>query len=778
MSKEGIARTTIVLVLIVVVLAAGLIYYATLPPPPTPTPTPPTVTVTPTPPTPTTPPTPPTPTPPTVTITPTPPPGPATITGKVTDAKTGLPIEGAKVSLDGYTAATGSDGTYKFSVKVGTYTVTVSVEGYDTKTTSVSVTEEKTYSVNVPLSKTPPPTPDFVKANALVYEGPAAFEWMDPHVSYYQYDYWILWHSVEMLLWYDGSKTTEIIPWLAESYKELSTTQYEFKLRKGIKFQDGTPFNAMAVWFSMNRLLIMDGTSGTGVHGSQAAWIIQQMLDTSLSATFSGDQPYDAAWVRAVLAQNFVEIVDDYTVRINILNPTTQFPFLMAGPWAAIVSPTSVIAKDYEYHGWGTWDGNYTAYFEHMAGVGDTYFNLPTNGWKMGTGPYYVESVDATTYRIVLKANPTYWGGPTNTEHPIGKPKITTIEMLYQPSLATRLLDLQAGKVTAIGVSPLDIYQVVDRDTWLNEGKLESIIPYVNVYGVFPQFVTTWFNFCTNVTTPTGELRKFQPIADWRFRMAIASAVNMTDMNIYVNNRLGIVAENLIPPGTAPEGAYIPDVKRPWTYNLTRAEELLVDAWEHPLTEFTYYNGTPIPPGIVDNSFSEDNPQTIEMYVPAGATNYERVLTTIAENLNRISIRRHLGLTFMVVPVPGGQQYTLASMHRIYMYWGGWVADYNHVNNWLGPMLLSTGTYFSWNLWNVTSLDTLFHEAVEADAAGDVTRLLEINREMNRICDDMALYLWLWHPALYFVRSAWLKGWYVNTVHGVDIWSAMYYETP
>lgn len=641
-----------------------------------------------------------------------------------------------------------------------------------------------------------PSVPLFVSESKFVYESGSAFEWLDPHVSYYQYDYWILQQTVETLLWFNGSGSTHVVPWLAESYTKINETQYEFKLKQNIKFQDVTPFNATAVWFSLNRLLMMDGTSGDPlmpVHGSQTAWIIEQMLDTSLFAYFTGYQPYDSVWVQKVLNQNFVEIVDTYTVRLNIKTPSLQFPYLLSGPWASIVSPTSVIAKDYAYHNWGTWDGNYTKYFERMAGRGDTYFNVPEQGWKIGTGPYYIQSVDRNTYRIVLMANEAYWGGPTNIEHPIDTPKIKSLEYLYQPSLATRLENLRAGKVTGIDVSPLDIYAVADRDKWLNEGILQSVIQNVTIYGPFEQLRTVWFNFCTNVTDPvTGSLKKFQPMADIRFRTAIASAANITDLNINVNNRLGVVAQNLIPPDTAPEGAYNPNNKPAYSYNLTRVEELLVDAWLHPLAsathEINYYNGTRIPAGVVDNSFSETNQQTIEMYVPTGATNYERVLLTIAENLNRISTRTYnkstgvqdpngeqLGLTFVVVPVPGGQQYTLASRHQIYMYWGGWFADYNHLINWLGPMYLSTGTYFSWNQWNITSLDNLYWQAVEAVRSGDVASLLDINNQMNKIVNDMTLYMWLWHPTTFFVRSSYLKGWYYNTALQGEYFAPMYY---
>ena len=67
----------------------------------------------------------------------------------------------------------------------------------------------------------------------------------------------------------------------------------------------------------------------------------------------------------------------------------------------------------------------------------------------------------------------------------------------------------------------------------------------------------------------------------------------------------------------------------------------------------------------------------------------QRILSTIASNLNQ-KVTRTMGLTFTIVPVPGGAYYTLAAKHQIYMYWGGWVADYNHLLDWLGPMLLAS----------------------------------------------------------------------------------------
>jgi len=758
MNKKGIAKNILVLILVVVILAAALLgtlaYYITKPAP-------------------------------TGEV--------AIITGTIRNAATNATVAGATVSAGGYAASSNTNGSYSLAVPVGSYTLTVSVSGYNTYSTSVNATQKQTYTVNAYISKTPLPTPAFVTANKLVYESGASYEWFDPHVSYYQYDYWILWHSVESLMWYNKSSASDLIPWLASDWALINDTTYQFSLRHGITFQDGTPFNATAVWFSFNRLLIIDGTSGSGVHGSQAAWMVQQLVDPNgdLFTAMGADPTYDASWVQSVLNLNFVQIVDPYTVRLNLKTPTSQLLAILSGTWAGIISPSETVRKDYQHKSWNFAaeqqpQYNYTKYFVHMAGNGDTYFNLPASGWTFGTGPYYVESVSSTTYKIVLKAYSNYWGGPNNLNlPPSGKQRIATIEFVYQASFTTRLLDLTQGTATGIAVAAADIFSVVDRDTWINNGVLDSIITGVTVHGIFPTLNTWWLDFDTNVTDPAGTLKSWQPFADWRFRMAVACSVNMTYMNIYVNNRLSVLANNIIPPGTFPAGSYNPNVKPIFSFNLTKATQLLQDAYTHPLNssshDMYYYNGTKIPAGLVDNKFGVNNPQVVEFYVQTGATTYIQILTTMAENLNSIA-RAITGsksaLQFRVVIVPGGQQYTLASEHLIDSYMGGWIADYNHVIDWLLPMYYSRGTYPSWNLWNITALDNLYKQAVEADKAGNFTKLAEITNQMNTLANQLVMYMVWWHDTDYEVRSSWLKGWYMNPVYGVDLWSNMYYEQP
>lgn len=628
------------------------------------------------------------------------------------------------------------------------------------------------------------PTPSFVTSSIYVAESPNQFQWLDPHVSYYQFDYEILANQYEKLLWYNGNSSTEVIPWLAESYTQVSPTQYQFKLRQGINFQDGTPFNAQAVWFSLNRLLIIDGTSGTGDHGTQAAWIVEQLLDqTPGTFTYFGASPaYDAAWVQQVLGFNFVQVVDPYTININIKNPTTQFPYLLANEWADIVSPSFVVSHDFP-SACKTTDCpsdsiDYTAYFNHIAGHGEVamnYLNLPTTGSKAGTGPYYIDSVNPTTYEVVMKANPNYWGGSKDWTGPPITVSIKTLDLVYVPELATRLLDAKAGKATAIGVSSADIYSVADRDQWLSNGKLVSVVPGLTIDGPYPQFVTSWFNFITNATDLAGNLRKFQPFADLRWRLAVGDSINLTDANININNRLGQVATNLIPPGTAPAGAYNPGIQPIYSFDLAKMKALITDACKNPLTNFVDFGGHPYSAGTIDNSCRPSNPQIVEFYVGAGDTLDQRMLSVMAGNLNRVSTA--LGVTFTIVPVPGGQYYTLASKHQIYFYWGGWVADYNHLLDWLGPMLLAAGTYPAWNNMNYTSLNNVYYDALDADRKGDIPRLIQDNNQMETIANNAVIYMYTTYDLTYGVRSTFLQGVFFNEATAVPYFATRSYAT-
>ncbi|MDG6921570.1 MAG: hypothetical protein JRN59_08585 [Nitrososphaerota archaeon] len=105
------------------------------------------------------------------------------------------------------------------------------------------------------------------------------------------------------------------MPWLASNYT-ISNNGHTMNvnLRSGIKLADGETLNSSDVYFTYNWLLVMDGSAPIG-HGTQASWILQQLLNTSLSTTLCAcAQTYGNSYVKAVLNENFVQMTGPESV--------------------------------------------------------------------------------------------------------------------------------------------------------------------------------------------------------------------------------------------------------------------------------------------------------------------------------------------------------------------------------------------------------------------------------------------------------------------------------
>ena len=128
----------------------------------------------------------------------------------------------------------------------------------------------------------------------------------------------------------------------ADDYKT-----WTFKLRPGVKFHDGTPFNAQAV-----------------------KWNFDRQKDPANKCR--------CAFYIAFI--NSVEAVDDMTVVYHLKDPAMMLPEVMSPPTSnnVVQSPSAVAAK------------------------GDDYNRNP-----VGTGPFLLKSW--TGDRIVVERNPSYW---------------------------------------------------------------------------------------------------------------------------------------------------------------------------------------------------------------------------------------------------------------------------------------------------------------------------------------------------------------------------------
>lgn len=125
----------------------------------------------------------------------------------------------------------------------------------------------------------------------------------------------------------------KINPGLATSWDYLNDKTLQFKLRKGVKFQNGEDFNADAVVFTFDRLLGPEGKKGP-----------QQSNYTSI---------------------DHVEKVDDYTVNFILKTKDPVLITKLAGYGAVIVPPKYIKEKGQQYfaeHPIGTGPYKMTSY--------------------------------------------------------------------------------------------------------------------------------------------------------------------------------------------------------------------------------------------------------------------------------------------------------------------------------------------------------------------------------------------------------------------------------
>jgi len=89
-------------------------------------------------------------------------------------------------------------------------------------------------------------------------------ESIDPHFTATGTHAEALKHVFDSLTW--SGDGLEIEPRLAESWKAVNDTTWEFKLRRGVKFHDGSDFTAEDVKFSVERIPMVAGPNPTTIY--------------------------------------------------------------------------------------------------------------------------------------------------------------------------------------------------------------------------------------------------------------------------------------------------------------------------------------------------------------------------------------------------------------------------------------------------------------------------------------------------------------------------------
>lgn len=183
-----------------------------------------------------------------------------------------------------------------------------------------------------------------------------------------------------------------IKPWLATEWTESPDhLSYTFKLREGVTFHDGTPFNAEAVRYSLDRI-----------------------LDPNTKASNAAAQivPYESS-----------EIIDEHTIKLHLSRPSRAFLGNLSQAALSIVSPAAAEQQ------------------------GEQFGKHP-----VGTGPFkFVKWEENAELRV--ERNPDYNWAPETVENQ-SAPYLNSITFKIVPEEATRIGSLQSGQVTAVETVP------------------------------------------------------------------------------------------------------------------------------------------------------------------------------------------------------------------------------------------------------------------------------------------------------------------------------------
>ena len=173
---------------------------------------------------------------------------------------------------------------------------------------------------------------------------------LDPHID-------VAWEVLMILsAMYDTlvyqAETGEIVPGLAESWTIAEDgMSYDFVLREGVTFHDGTPFDAEAVKFNIERMQAL------GPKSQKAASLVADVAA--------------------------VEVISPTEVRMVMAQPNGGLLFNLSLTYTAMVSPTAAAEYGDEYH-------------MHQA----------------GTGPYMMTEYEVSDHYLLTK-NPDYTWGPS-----------------------------------------------------------------------------------------------------------------------------------------------------------------------------------------------------------------------------------------------------------------------------------------------------------------------------------------------------------------------------
>ena len=204
----------------------------------------------------------------------------------------------------------------------------------------------------------------------------------------------------------------ELRPVLAESYDvSPDGLVYTFHLRKGVKFHDGTDFNAEAVKVNFDRVTNPENK------------LKRYSLYSNIAKT---------------------EVVDDLTAKVTLKTPFSPFINQLAHPSAVMISPTALkkYGKDIMFHPVGTGPYKFVEWkqTDYLKGAKNE------NYWRPGLPKIdtitWVPVVDNNARSAMMRTGEAHFTFPVPYEQAAVLEKDEHLKLVAAPSIVTRYLNM------------------------------------------------------------------------------------------------------------------------------------------------------------------------------------------------------------------------------------------------------------------------------------------------------------------------------------------------
>src|SRR5262245_7147142 len=313
--------------------------------------------------------------------------------------------------------------------------------------------------------------------------------------------------------------TSEVVPSLATSWETSKDgLTWTFHLREGVKFHDGTPFNADAVCFNFDRWYNFPAA----FQNANVSYYWQYGFGGGFAKPAEGSPgPSDSLYKSC-------ETVGDNTVKLHLNRPSSTVLSTLSLPALSIGSPTAM-------QKYGADEGSVDK--DGLLRPTGTYGTKhPT-----GTGPFKFESWTRGD-KLTLVRNDDYWGD---------EPKLSKVIFKPISDNAARLQALQTGEIQGY-----DLVEPQDVDT-INSGGVLQLLER-------PPFNVGYIGF--NQAKP--------PLDKLEVRQAIAHAINRQQVVDNFYGGRGEVATQFMPPEIF---GYADDVQK-YDYDPSKSKQLLQKA--------------------------------------------------------------------------------------------------------------------------------------------------------------------------------------------------------